>query len=97
MAGTRSGGLKAAAQNKQLYGEDFFKRIGRAGGKISRSGGFASDLIGEDGISGRDRARIAGVKGGTASRRNKPEVQEYVPPPSKYSVFELVKGKLRVK
>lgn len=41
MAGTRKGGLKAAQTNKQRYGENFFKTIGKAGGTVSRGGGFA--------------------------------------------------------
>lgn len=32
MAGTKAGGLKAAATNKRLYGDDFYKRMGRSGG-----------------------------------------------------------------
>lgn len=33
MAGTKAGGLKAAATNKAKYGEGFYARIGRMGGK----------------------------------------------------------------
>ena len=32
MAGTRAGGLKAAATNKAKYGKKFYSRIGRKGG-----------------------------------------------------------------
>lgn len=32
MAGTKAGGLKAAATNKAKYGEGFYARIGRMGG-----------------------------------------------------------------
>jgi general stress protein YciG len=62
MAGTRVGGRKAAATNKQRYGLAFYEQIGRKGGQISRGGGFASDT---------DLAREAGRKGGKASRRTK--------------------------
>lgn len=62
MSGTVEGGKLAAATNKQRYGLEFYKGIGRKGGKISRGGGFASD---------RDLAREAGRKGGMASRRTK--------------------------
>ena len=34
MAGTKAGGLKAAATNKAKYGKDFYSRIGKKGGKI---------------------------------------------------------------
>lgn len=33
MAGTVKGGAKAAATNKAKYGEDFYQRMGRIGGK----------------------------------------------------------------
>lgn len=42
--------------------------IGAKGGKISRGGGFKSEKIGADGLTGYERARIAGRKGGQASR-----------------------------
>ncbi|MET3349007.1 UNVERIFIED_ORG: hypothetical protein ABID57_000676 [Arthrobacter sp. UYEF1] len=43
MSGTKVGGLKAAATNKKLYGEDFYHRLGAAGGAVSKGGGFAAD------------------------------------------------------
>lgn len=60
MAGTKEGGRKAAARNKELHGEDFYKRIGSKGGQNGHTGGFASN---------RALARIAGAKGGRISRR----------------------------
>ena len=39
----RAGGLKAAATNKERHGEDFYKQIGRKGGKAGKTGGFAAD------------------------------------------------------
>lgn len=62
MAGTRTGGQRAAVTNKQRYGANFYEMIGRKGGKISRGGGFAQNS---------ELARIAGAKGGRASRRTK--------------------------
>jgi len=69
MPGTRLGGLKALQTNKQLYGEDYYANIGRKGGKASSNGGFASTVVGKDGLTGAERARIAGSKGGTISKR----------------------------
>lgn len=65
MAGTKAGGLKAAAANKAKHGADFYARIGAKGGKNGNTGGFAAN---------RELARIAGAKGGRISRRRKSEV-----------------------
>lgn len=69
MVGTLAGGRKAAATNKAKYGEDFYVNIGKKGGTNSHTGGFASYNVGEDGLTGRERAKIAGAKGGSISRR----------------------------
>lgn len=69
MSGTKVGGRKAARTNRERHGDDFYVRIGRIGGKNGHEGGFASDEIGEDGLTGRQRAVIAGRKGGLISRR----------------------------
>lgn len=73
MAGTKAGGLKAAATNKRLHGEDFFARIGKKGGRNGHVGGFNSDKVGKDGLTGWERARIAGRKGGKISKRGPAE------------------------
>lgn len=66
MAGTKHGGRKAAATNKMRYGSNFYETIGRAGGKVSRGGGFAKNP---------QLAREAGRRGGMASRRRKAATQ----------------------
>lgn len=71
MAGTIIGGKKAASTNKTKYGADFYAMIGAKGGKKGVSGGFASDKKGADGLTGRERARLAGSMGGRISRRTK--------------------------
>lgn len=52
---------------------EFFRSIGRKGGINGRGegykGGFASDNIGEDGMTGPQRARLAGARGGHISSR----------------------------
>lgn len=62
MAGTKEGGQAAAKKNKQLYGKDFYAKIGAKGGKKGRTGGFYAN---------RELAREAGRKGGRLSRRRK--------------------------
>lgn len=62
MSGNKAGGKKAAITNKQLHGEDFYKRIGQKGGRNGHTGGFASNP---------ELAKIAGAKGGKKSRRGK--------------------------
>lgn len=61
MSGTRAGGLKAAKTNKAKYGKDFYREMGRKGGKNGHTGGFAANPA---------LAAIAGRKGGRKSRRN---------------------------
>lgn len=62
MAGTKAGGEAAAKTNKAKYGSDFYAKIGAAGGKKGRTGGFYAN---------RELARLAGAQGGRVSRRTK--------------------------
>lgn len=62
MAGTKAGGMAAAATNKKKYGSDFYAKIGAKGGKLGRTGGFYAN---------RDLARLVGARGGRVSRRTK--------------------------
>lgn len=62
MAGTKAGGMAAAATNKRKYGADFYAKIGAKGGALGRTGGFHAN---------RELARIAGARGGRQSRRTK--------------------------
>lgn len=79
MAGTKAGGKAAALTNMRKYdaeyledyGMTFYQYNGHLGGSISRTGGFASDKVSADGLTGPQRARIAGVKGGRISKRPK--------------------------
>lgn len=72
MAGTPAGGLKAKARNL-AKDPDFYKKIGAKGGSNGKGpgykGGFASNEVGEDGLTGRERAKLAGARGGAISRR----------------------------
>lgn len=69
MVGTKIGGLKAKQTNYAKHGRDFYAKIGQVGGRRSCNGGFASNKIGPDGLTGYQRARIVGAKGGKISRR----------------------------
>lgn len=60
MAGTKAGGKKAAATNKEKYGDKFYANIGRKGGSNGHTGGFAANP---------ELARRAGAKGGAISKR----------------------------
>lgn len=71
MAGTKAGGKAAAKTNKTKYGTDFYAKIGAKGGSLGKDGGFASNKVGDDGLTGRQRAAIAGARGGRISRRPK--------------------------
>lgn len=71
MAGTEKGGRAAADTIRKRHGRDFYVRIGRLGGIRSRHGGFASSKVGKDGLTGAQRAKKAGAKGGAKSRRGK--------------------------
>ena len=59
MAGTKAGGRKAAEKNLQRD-PYFYAKIGRKGGQMGHTGGFAANP---------ELARIAGKKGGEISRR----------------------------
>ncbi len=61
MAGTKAGGLKAAAKNK-AKDPNFYAKIGAKGGRAGNTGGFAANP---------ELARVAGRKGGQISRRRK--------------------------
>ena len=68
MSGTKQGGLKAAAKNL-ASNPNFYAEIGRKGGRNGKTGGFASEFVGNDGLTGPQRAKIAGRKGGRISKR----------------------------
>lgn len=61
--------MKAKRTIQDRYGYDYYAKIGARGGANGTTGGFASELVGKDGLTGRERARRAGIVGGTISRR----------------------------
>lgn len=98
-AGTKEGD-KATAKWRQTmlkkYGgkkglSEHLKTMGAKGGRASANGGFASDKVGSDGLTGIQRARLAGAKGGRISRRGKGKTttkpKEEKVAPKKRSIF----------
>lgn len=75
MAGNAAGGRKAYLKNI-AKDPNFYANIGRKGGKNGKTGGFASNVVGKDGLTGAERARIAGAAGGRVSRRKKAAVTQ---------------------
>lgn len=69
MAGTKAGGRKAAETNKKRYGRNFYAQIGRVGGQNGHTGGWASEEVGKDGLTGYERAKKWGAVGGKKSKR----------------------------
>lgn len=64
------GGIKAAAKLKRERGADFYAKLGKKGGsaKKTKPHGF---MLGKGRLSATERARRAGAKGGTISKRGK--------------------------
>ena len=62
MGGTKAGGLKAAATNKERHGKEFYALIGSKGGRNGHTGGFYANP---------ELAKRAGAIGGKKSKRGK--------------------------
>lgn len=62
---------KVVRTTKMLYGEDFYSQAAKRAKGIKRKGsGFGSTKVGPDGLTGIERARKLGKKGGMARKRN---------------------------
>jgi hypothetical protein len=42
------------------YGKDYYSNMGKIGGKLGTTGGFASLKVGKDGLTGKERAKLVG-------------------------------------
>lgn len=56
------------------------QEIGAIGGRNSNNGGFASKKVGSDGLTGQQRAKKAGKKGGSVSKLKPKVVEQPVEP-----------------
>lgn len=97
MPGTKAGALKAVQTNKQKFGKDFYREIGRKGGKAGHTGGFYNNP---------ELAKLAGAKGGRISRRGpvkkktvaeEPEKPKETRPEIKRSLWQRLWGNQDVK
>lgn len=70
MAGTREGGLKAAATIRRKKGKGFYAKIGRKGGKAEVEKGFSMN---------RELASIAGSRGARKQRTPRRPARQPVP------------------
>ena len=75
MAGTKAGGLKAAATNLERHGAEFYSRIGAKGGMMGHTGGFAAnpELAKRAGAIGGRLSSRKGVKNGEGKTTKKYE------------------------
>lgn len=62
MAGSKQGGIKARDTNIKKYGNSYYAEIGSKGGKKGTTGGYASNKVGKDGLTGRQRAKLSNGK-----------------------------------
>ena len=72
---------RATMENKYGGAEELHRKmqeLGRKGGKNGHTGGFGSDKVGADGLTGKQRARVAGSKGGAISKRGKAKSKEQI-------------------
>ena len=69
MSQTKAGALKAKATILK-NNPNHYKDIGKKGGQMSTTGGFASQLKDSNGLTGAERAKLAGQKGGRKSRKS---------------------------
>lgn len=83
MAGTRLGGLKAQKTNTERHGKDYYKEIGRKGGLAGHTGGFKDLKL----------ARLAGEKGGRASKRGPAAYSQIAcARANKHTIFRMIES-----
>lgn len=89
--GTRIGGVKAAATNKERHGKDFYRQIGSIGGRATGYKGFAAnpELARRAGSLGGSRSRRTGVTTGQGKKREYVKVDDrFINPTKTQTVVE---------
>lgn len=72
MSGTKSGAIKV--RNANLAKDpDYYKKIGYIGGKVKSGGNFGTNKVGEDGLTGPERAKIMSAKAIEAKKARRVE------------------------
>lgn len=80
MENNKAGGIKFVQTMIEKYGsyeafrQSMRERASRGGSVKGTNGGFASSKVGNDGLTGYERARVAGAIGGARSKRRKKNV-----------------------
>lgn len=71
MSGTKEGARKRLEKLRKEHDPEWFKQNASKAGKAGGNGkGYASEKVGKDGLTGRQRAALAGKKGGQLSSAN---------------------------
>ena len=103
MPGSKIGGQRAAATNKEKYGEDFYRKIASIGGRARGPKGFAKmdpEKRAEAGRKGGRRSRRSGVSTGQGKKKEYYyngdgvfKTVEPTPEPKKKSFIDKVLGR----
>lgn len=70
MSGNSESAKKAYQTRIERHGKESVQNMHSAGGRASRVGGFGTTEIGEDGLTGRERARMASIESHKVRKHN---------------------------
>ena len=70
MSGNSESAKKAYQTRISRHGKESLKNMQSAGGKSSHVGGFGTKEVGEDGLNGRERARMASAESHRIRKHN---------------------------
>lgn len=80
MSGNSESAKKAYQTRLSRHGKESLRNMQSAGGKSSHVGGFGTKEVGEDGLTGKERARIASIESHKIRKHNltKEYEEEYI-------------------